>query len=110
METHSDLPMPMDVFTAEKICDACVRAAGNVPNGILAQDPLSIFGIEDPLSLADLCNKIVNDDEIGVPSEGYKIPDPNTLDVQGSTTFSSLMSKVIAASQPDPAASGESIS
>ena len=100
MPQAASVPMPMPGPTAETICDACVRAEGTVTGQIRAQDPLSKFGIEDDDSINDLIDRIVNDKKIGVPSKGYKIPDPNKLRLGGSTTFTQLESAVITNSQP----------
>jgi hypothetical protein len=105
MAAASSVPMPMALSTAEKICDACVRAVGTVKGTIRAQDPLSKFGIEDGDGIEDLVDKIVNDEDIGVPSEKYKIPDANKLQLKGSTTFAQLAGAVVANSEPDSSSS-----
>jgi hypothetical protein len=108
MASDPSVLLPMPISTAEKICDACVRAVGTVKDTIRAQDPLSKFGIEDKDAIEDLVNTIVNDEKIGVPSEGYNISDPNKLHLKNSTTFAQLEDTVIASSQAGKVSSGKS--
>jgi len=89
----------MDLVTAGRICDACVRSAGNVHGSIRAQDPMEMFGIEDSDAIETFVNLIASDRKIGVPSAGFQI-DPDALDVKKSTTFGELKQMVVNNSTP----------
>jgi len=57
------------------------------------------FAIDSELILT-LVDEIVNDKKIGVPSAGFKIPDPNKLVVKTSTKFFQLRDLLVKISVP----------
>ncbi|HLJ86531.1 MAG TPA: hypothetical protein VKZ53_06890 [Candidatus Angelobacter sp.] len=89
----------MDFITAERICLSCVRSVGKVVGKIGGQDPISKFGIEDTSAIEDLVNRIVTDQDMGVPSAKHKV-DPNRLRVSSTTTFAQLEQMIVENSLP----------
>jgi hypothetical protein len=88
-------PFPMDFVTASRICEACIRATSGFKGEIFAEDPMQHFGIEKQDEIETLVNLIVTDPNDGVKSANFEIPDPNSLSVQSSTTFSELIQMVV---------------
>jgi hypothetical protein len=91
-------PLPIDFGVAVRICTSCIRDVGTVRGNILAEDPLSKFGIENDL-LEELVNTIATDPRDGVPSANFKI-NPNSLKIKSSTTVDELETLVINNSIP----------
>jgi hypothetical protein len=88
-------PFPMDFVTASRICEACIRATSGFKGEIFAEDSMQHFGIEQPDDIENLVDCIVTDPTDGVKSVGFEIPNPNSLAVQNSTSFSDLINMVV---------------
>lgn len=88
-------PFPLDFVTASRICERCIRATSGFAGEIFAEDSMQHFGIEKQDDIETLVNLIVTDPNDGVKSEHFEIPDPNSLTVQSSTTFSELVQMVV---------------
>lgn len=91
--------LPMDPAVAARICKACITDVGTVNGDILAEDPLSRFGIENDL-LEELVNTITTDSRDGVPSANFKL-DPNKLKLKASTTVDEVETLIVANSIPE---------
>lgn len=91
--------LQISLFEVSRICNACVIDVTGFKGEILAQDPLSKFGIDNANAINDLVNTIVNDATDGVPSANYTI-DPNALGLKSSTSFAQLEQMVVENSVP----------
>lgn len=81
----------MKMEQAATIAVNCVRVVGNFSGSMKPQDSLSTLGITTPQRINGLRNRIVNDNNIGVPSVNHRLDPAFLQELSGDWTLIQLI-------------------